>query len=316
MEPITISYSELDAFRQCPFKHRLAYVERWSMPVADDSALGKGTHWHSLLEAHYKVIQQHQRESGGKRHRTLPDDELLTLCAAAVKRVLDDLQDSGVNPDTLSLLWWMYWGYAEQWGTDPDWWIVAVEHTAIVPLYEKDGSESHIHLKVKIDLIIEDRRGRRWFIDHKSGKDLPLSKDLDFDDQFGLYTYAMRRLGFRVTGCIHNATRTQRNKGDIFKPGDEGYKTTMKAQTLNERMSRTYMNRTDAELSSIQADALADAKLAYSPHNPGRRHANPDTCKWRCPYKEECIFGRRTGKDENVRLMLMDKGWTQEHVRH
>jgi hypothetical protein len=316
---VTVSFSELDAFRQCPFKHKLLYVERWSAPVdpADTGALSKGTAWHHVLEEHYRTIKNDQAITAeGKRVRLSSTEDLLEVCAEAVRAKLNEMQDEGADPDMLSLLWWMYEGYVQVHGTDEDWWIVSIEHTAIVPLFEEDGTESWVRMKVKLDLLVEDKRGRTWIIDHKSCGNLPGDKDLDFDDQFGLYTYAMRKLGRKVMGSIHNAARTTRNKGDIFKPGDEGYKTTMKPQRLEERFSRTYMNRTAAELEGIQGDALADAKLAYSDANHGRRHTNPDTCKWRCGVKEECIYGRRTGSDAKTRLMLVEKGWTQEHTRH
>lgn len=317
---VTVSFSELDTFRQCPFKHKLLYIERWSAPSDPGAvdALTKGTLWHLVLESHYGTIKADQKQDeSGRRWRESSTEELLEACAEAVRSRLNELQDEGADPDLMGLLWWMYEGYVQVHGADEDWWIVAIEHTAIVPLFEADGSESWVRVKVKLDLLVEDKRGRLWIIDHKSCSQMPEgSKDLDFDDQFGLYTYAMRKIGRKVMGSIHNAARTVRNKGDIFSPGDEGYKASMKAQRLEDRFGRTYMNRTPEELEGIQGDALADAKLAHSEANHGRRHANPDTCKWRCGVKEECIYGRRTGSDAKTRLMLQEKGWQQEHMRH
>jgi RecB family exonuclease len=52
----TISWSEIDSWRQCPFKWRLEYAERW-VPAETSPALSKGTLWHTVLEKHYRILQ-------------------------------------------------------------------------------------------------------------------------------------------------------------------------------------------------------------------------------------------------------------------
>ena len=59
---ITISWSEIDAWRQCPLKWRLAYAERWVEPLVSP-ALSKGLLWHKVLEIHYLALQSTGRLS-------------------------------------------------------------------------------------------------------------------------------------------------------------------------------------------------------------------------------------------------------------
>lgn len=317
---ITVSWSELDTFRQCPLKHKLAYMDRWQRDPKDDSALGRGSLWHRVLEVHYKTIQAHQvpaRDGSDRYQWDCTGEELTQACVDAVGKLLAELETKEErDPNVLLMLRWMYAGYLERYGLDEEWDIIAVENTVIVPLYEPNGSESWVKLKVKLDLLVRDHRGRHWVIDHKSCGSLPNNKDFDWADQFGLYVYALQRAGIRVTGAWHSAARTKMNQGDIIKPGEPGYKNTMKAQTLDQRFSRTPLDKTAAQLEGIAADALADFQLAYSDANHQRRRPNEEWCKWRCDFEEACMFGRRTGSDANMLDMMQRTGFAQDFTRH
>jgi hypothetical protein len=312
MEPITVSWSELDAFRQCPKKHDLAYLQRWTKPVESTSALGKGVLWHRILETHYKTIRSCQFvNSEGRTVWGCSYDDLVQTCVDSVGALIAHFQTKeSVPQDIIQLLEWMYAGYVEWCGIDDEWDIIEVEQTLIVPI------SSRFNLKVKIDLMVRDSNGRVWVIDHKSCGNLPTEKDFDWLDQFGLYVAAMQSQGIKVMGSIHSAARTTMNKGDLIKPGDDGYKSTMKSQPLEQRFARTYMTYTEAQLDGIVADAVADFDLAYSKHNHKHRNPNEDWCKWRCPFTEACMFGRRTGKETNVLDMLQRTGFEQDFARH
>lgn len=314
---VTVSWSELDAFRQCPKKWSLAYEGRWAKPAEDNTALGKGSLWHEVLETHYKTIQAHQlkREDGSVEWECTAD-ELMQHCLDAVGKLIAGWEAEERDPNIMLLMRWMYAGHLEMYGLDEEWDILAVENTAIVPLYEPDGTESWVRLKAKLDLLVRDQRGRVWIVDHKSCGNLPGNKDFDWADQFGLYYYALNQVGVKVTGTVHSAARTQMNKGDILKPGDPGYKNTMKAQVLEDRFARTFMNYTEAQAKGIADDALADFKLAYSSANHRRRNPNEEWCKWRCSYGEACMFARRTGDEANLLDMLQRTGFQQEPIRH
>lgn len=302
---ITVSYSELDTFRQCPFKHHLAYMERWSRhDPTGMGALNKGTLWHLVLEAHYNTLRVSLNQEA---------------CKASVNNVLWDAAENGTPDELIQLIEWMYEGYVSHWWQrDQDWQVLAVEHTALIPLYTLEGRRTHFRVKIKIDLVVEWPKGSRrvWIVDHKSHGDLPYQKDLDFEDQFGLYQQGLHRLGKNISGLIYNAARTKRNKGDIYQPGDPEWKTTMKPQTLEERHMRHMMYRPEPELLMIEQDALATCQTMYGKANRRERHVNGDTCNWRCDFTEACLLGRRTGNNARTLEMLQETGFRQDFIRH
>lgn len=327
-KPIIVSWSELDAGRQCRYKHHLAYNQRYSKPVADDSPLGKGVLWHEVIELRYNIIHSHQIVNA--EGRTDWDCSGATLEGHAIKAVDDFLAaklKEGYDPDVISLMHWMHDGYVATYGLDEEHDIIGVETTHLAPLGNitvwrqgVDGWGSKVEvpvvLKFKIDRTVRDKFGQVRVIDEKSHATLPSDHDYDFLDQFGLYVWGLRKLGIDVRGAIHSASKTKRNQGDIFKPGHPSYKPTMKETELSSRFKRTPIHYTPAQLRGIAADALADVQELYSERNRHQRQADSDRCKWRCQYTEACLFGRRTGKPGDTVRMLEIQGFTQERERH
>ncbi len=290
-DPIVVSYSELDTYRQCPHKHALAYKSRWTRPTKSP-ALTKGTAWHAVMEAHYNAIAELKNPGH----------------TSYIIRAFDSIDD----PEVRSLITWMYDGYRRLYGLDPEWKVESVEQTYVVPLPTPSGRKSRFHLKMKIDLVVE-WKGNRWVVDHKSGKDLPKSKMLEFDDQFGLYTWGLQALGLDVFGSIHNAARTfrpappkERKDGTVAEPKPD--------QPLASRFHRTPLYRTDDELRQVALDAYHTARRAYN-DDVGERHPNPDTCQWRCDYPEACLHGRKTTDEREVDY-LEASGFVQDFMRH
>ena len=258
--PIVISWSEISAYRQCPFKHHLAYRERWQSEE-DKPALARGTAWHDIMEYHYQGD-------------TKAVDTLLGRTAIE-------------QTEQQELLQWMYDRYVKMWAEeDQTWEIQKTEWKGFAPLPNPRGGPSRFMLKVKVD-IIASRKGRLWIWDHKTCRNLPNDKELDLDDQFGLYQWCMRQAGFPVMGCVYNAARTQRNK-----------KT---PQSLESCFSRTLMARVDTELDQIAAEAYLTAEAAWPEQMPDMlppRHPDTDTCRWKCDYTEACLSSRKGGKLE------------------
>lgn len=307
---IVISYSELDAYKQCPHKWQLAYEERWTKAKDEKTAAGRGTMWHQILDSHYTALKLGGGPEGARR---------------AVERRVAEFRRVGKDPEVVDLLTWMYQGYVEKWGYDDQWEVLVVEYKAIVPLRYRDGSLSPFDLKMIVDLVVRDRAtGRVWIIDHKSHADLPKERELELDDQFGLYTWGLRALGHRVFGCVYNTARTKRNKGDHpelveewrrrkaagEKPGAEP-----RPQPLDGRFDRYLMSRTETETANLAQDALDTALNMHSPFNGRERHTNNDTCKWRCDFTEACLIGRKTDADRERRFLL-DVGFRQDFTRH
>lgn len=297
-----ISFSELSTARQCALKHELAYVDRWFKPQPPDSALFKGTWWHRVLEVHYNELLRQQR---AKEKRNL----------ALARACVEELLESQCHVDAIrDLVWWMYTGYIAFYGNDPDWKILAVEHSAQIRLPALSGNPSRFILKIKIDLIVRDistRTRNILVVDHKSGKDLPKKKELELDDQFGLYTWGMHMLGKRVFGQTYNAARTLRLKADVDEPG---------STPLDERFQRVLLYRTPVELQEVATEAYLAARSRYREQmemkKAGRRSprsTEPQTCSWKCDFKEACLAGR---KGMDIARFLRHSGFTQDYTRH
>ena len=303
-DQITVSYSELDTYRQCPLKHMWAYKQRWKKPVSENSALAKGSLWHLVLETHYNVIKAHARDDRGL------DAAVLQEASDAVHPLLYD-ERTGDQTEVQELVLWMYRGYVDQWGVDADWEIIEVEGSFLLPLIDPQGNESPYLIKGKLDLLVRDKQtGQLWVVDHKSGANLPSMMDLEIDDQFGLYSWAMKQKGTPVLGAIHNAARTTRNVADF-----PGYTGKSQPQSLDQRHLRTYLNRTDTELESIALDAWAVAANAYPTGEALPLYSAPDPrqCGWKCDYKEVHLLSR---KGKNPEQALLEMGFEQDFTRH
>jgi hypothetical protein len=293
-----VSYSELDTYRQCPLKHTWAYKERWKKPPVEGGALAKGSLWHLVLERHYITLS-----NGGD----------LNDCKVEALQLLHD-PVSGVQTETQELISWMYEGYVDHFGADDHWEILGVEYPFVINLPDPDGMPSPYDIKGKIDLVVRDRNNDTiWVVDHKSGANLPDQMDLEIDDQFGLYVWALNQPGhnkWTPTGAIHNAARTTRNMAD--KPGYTGKS---QPQTLDQRHRRTYLNRADTELTAIALDAWAVASNAYPTTDDRPLYSSPDPrqCGWKCDFKEVHLLAR---KGKNPQQALSEYGFVQDFTRH
>lgn len=304
VEPIIVSYSELDTYRQCPLKHFILYKQRWTKPVKPGSALDKGSLYHKVMEAHYRLIKAYQDTHGGKNPKPDSQEEadLLEVCRIECLSLCWDPQVGDWYSPVHELIWWMYEGHISMYGTMQEWRIKGVEHQIITPLLDERGRRSRYHLKAKMDLVVQHRfNGGLWVVDHKSGGNLPTDMELEIDDQFGLYTWAMRQVGRPVIGSLHAANRTQRNKS--FMP-------------LDTRMKLTYLNRDEVELTNIALDAYKVAWNAHPPKSGGPKgYSSPDprSCGWKCDIKEPHLLMRRGRPMGEV---LTEYGFKIDRTRH
>lgn len=264
---IPISWSEIDAYHQCPHKWWLGYIEGWQAPPSP--ALQRGIDWHELMDLHYAG-----RLPGGDPRQA----------SAKVSELLGRTDPHATEQQ--GLLTWMFDGYGQMWDEEDhrDWTVVASEHKLELPLPDPEGNPSRFLVRARIDLLARFKpNGKLWLWDHKTGANLPKGKDLDFEDQFGLYIWLLRQTGHEIQGCVYNAARTQRNKSA--------------PQPLNERFSRTLLVRTDTELRTMANEIWATAEAMYPldqpPLWPPPRHPDSERCKWRCGFTEGCLASRK-----------------------
>lgn len=304
VEQIIVSYSELDTYRQCPLKHHLLYGQRWTKPPKVGSALDKGSLYHKVMEEHFRVLKGYQDMHRGKGPKVGSEDEaaLLNLAKSRVWPILWDSEKGEFYNPVCELIAWMYEGHVKNYGSMPDWRIMGVEHQIITPLRDERGYRTRYLLKAKMDLVVRIRsNGGLWVVDHKSGANLPTDMDLEIDDQFGLYTWAMREVGRPVIGSLHAANRTQRNKGPM---------------AMDNRMSLTYLNRDQKELDNLALDAYKVAWNAHPPKGKGPKgYSSPDprSCGWKCDVKEPHLLMRRGRKPAEV---MREYGFKIDRTRH
>jgi hypothetical protein len=302
--PIIVSYSELDTFRQCPLKHYLGYTLRYTKPSKEGSALDKGSRYHLVMEEHYRLVKAYQDEHNGKNPKpnSAEYDDLMEACKIECHKLVWDPIKGDYIDAVADLIWWMYEGHLSNYGLMDDWRIRAIEHQIITPLRDQNGRRSRYHLKAKLDLIVRDRTtGGLWVVDHKSGQNLPSQMELEIDDQFGLYTWAMREVGKPVIGSLHAANRTQRNKSEM---------------TFDQRMALTYLNRDEVELHNLALDAYYVARAAHPPKSQERaRYSSPDprSCGWKCDFKEPHLIMRRGRNPGDV---MREYGFKIDRTRH
>jgi predicted RecB family nuclease len=292
-DAIVCSYSELDSYRQCQLKHRIGYFERWRVAETTSPALNRGKLFHSVIEEHYLMQRLAQRGELTEARFTEGKQKIIEL-----------LHDENGNQDEhQERVQWMYDGYLEHYGVDPNWKVIAVEHKLEEFLPTDKGGTSRIKLKGTIDLIVKDREmGGLWIVDHKTCKNLPKGRETDLDDQFGIYQWLLRKRGNDIRGIIYNAVRTEKLK--------------TRDMDSDERFKRIITVRTDRELDSIAVEAYQHLRRAWTDGlagTPAPRSPNGDTCRWRCDYTEVCLAGR---KGTDMRAMLSGMGFQQDFDRH
>lgn len=254
-----VSYSELDAFWQCPQKWEWGYRDRWSSDEGKP-ALDRGTVWHAMLQTHYEVT----RHPGWKAH----DDNLADLH----DKVMATMVSGGLDEEQTELLTWMYAGYVETYDhREPEYDILATEINRTIPLPRPDDpfTPGDYALKVKIDMVTRNKRtGQLLAWDHKTASDFTPPERLQWRPQFPLYTWALRAANLDVAGFMVNSARTKRNKGPM---------------TTEQRFQRRYLIYTDTQLTWHSLNA---AKTAYAIHDPERldfsapRDLSVGACTW------------------------------------
>lgn len=292
-EPIVVSYSELDAYRQCPLKHHLAYKLRYSKPAQEGGALSRGSLYHEVLELHYKILKVH-----GQNPRALK------TARGEVSKLLSD-PVTGKRTDQQELVWWMYQGYVEVYGADRAWEILEIEKPFEVLMVEASDRHPQIQFKGKIDLLVRERRtGKLLVVDHKSGAELPTAKVIELDDQFGLYLKVAQLLGWDVDYAVHSAARTRMLKGD---------ETGENPTPLEKRFLRTPSSRLPVELDNLWLDAQRAAVSAYTQQDAPYSSPDPDRCRWRCDFFEAHMLMRKGVKPSTA---LSSFGLKQDFTRH
>ena len=297
---IYVSYSQLSAFRQCPLKWQLGSIERLTPPIAKP-ALSLGTAFHAMLQARYEAFAA---ADAARTPRSLPkarEEALVALVKAA--------DGARMPADRVDLAAWMYDGYDERYGTDDDWEILAVEYTVDVPFYRG------VRFTGRVDLIVRERStGRVWVVDFKTGAGKDASgaawqRELDLDDQFGLYHRAIsskvpKADRLEVFGTMYALIRSDQLK---------------RPMELDERFGRYRMFRSESTLDAIWSDAMLTARAMgrvraeVTRGKPVYSSPDPGTCRWKCDFVEPHLTSRANGRD--IVVVAREFGFTEREPR-
>lgn len=314
--PLKVSFSGLTTLRDCPLKHRWHYFDGWRV-IDSAPKLQIGSAWHEqVLENHYKVIkdyQDHTVNGLSPRRGSHEEASLLSVAKdtvhAALTAAMVDGAYSVLTPEDYDTLRWMYDGYAQHHGCDPQWRILDVEYKGLAPLgtITTPTGPRDVVLDYRIDLVVEDLElGGAFAVESKSAATLSTRFAIELDDQTGLYEWAFRTSDHPYATAINGCVRSEAKKG--MNAGDKPGATRGKAQTLAQRHQRIMVPRGDQELNAIARDALAATQAAYGGNLPVYSSPNPGECSWKCQYKEVHILAR---KGQPVPTLMRDFGFRQ-----
>lgn len=184
--PMVVTHSLIKAFLQCPRVALYKYHDLLKPRMKDSQPLERGSWFHELLEAKYKlqggidtdtVTEVHEAKCD--EYGSLMDEE---------KEKLGDL------PHEMRRLFNSYQWYYRK---DVGWTIHEVEMKVEAEL------PNGMQYQGKVDMIIEDEFGL-WAVDHKTHKQLPGADYRYRDKQSILYIWALRQCGIPITGFIWN----------------------------------------------------------------------------------------------------------------
>ncbi len=287
---IAVRHSELRDFRECPLKHRIKWSEGWRSPRRNDDAQ-IGTMWHSILEAHYSAPDEDRPGAGW--------DEFNFLAAGG-----------HANDEQVSKLSWMYKGYLEAYGDDPDWDVLMVERELEVPLYTDAGRRSRFVYQFHADLVVREKStGNILVVDHKSTGTFQSQENIDLDDQYGLYVAALNRL--------RRLDKKALPAGIIVPVVSQTRREKLKREmVLEERYRRIPSYRTTHEQQNILIDALETVRAIHAPANRKYSYSspNPRQCSWKCEYLDVHLQVRKDKRGMAVLpSALRSRGFVQEN---
>lgn len=246
-----VSFSELKTWRTCRMLHHYKYHERLE-PKTKPVALKRGAWIHELLEAYYKGNDWREV------HRVLTD-EFATLMD-------EEREYYGDLPGTAETLMTLY----EQ--TYPN------DRTLEVELeFEGFPLSQNVHLKGRIDLILEDSRGV-WVVEHKTVSRMPSEDERIVNPQVAMYIPVVeKQLGVKVNGVLWNYLITRIPK-----------------RKEKELLHRRYLPINKNVLNRLQEEATVAAVEIHNLTRP-YRSLHPMLCRI-CSYRSLCI-GELMGLD-------------------
>jgi len=201
MSEFPLSFSQMRVYKRCPWRYNQEYnngIRRRSTRLT----MATGDFIHRLL--HQMYAKDGWREEWGRIKSEYQDAQLfdegveeIAGLSERVYSVLDRYEQQVYLPH------------------DADLTILHLEE-------ELTASYRGIVFVVKPDLVVRDKQGLVWLLDHKTTMDFKedTETELRYDDQMSLYLWALRERGLDVMGAAHNLIRTRLpRKPEVTKKG-------------------------------------------------------------------------------------------------
>lgn len=280
-----VSYSEVSTFRACPLKWHLRYQVGLKSPERI-AKLDLGLAWHKVLEVYYGAQIGVSVDDIDARQAAAEKKARFTI--ANIRSILPG-QVYEKEPE--DLLQWMFDGYLVMWKErDREWEVIECEYHITAPLGLRTHDET-VRFHGFIDVIQRSRKtGRIRARDYKSSSQRDLSaqswaKELQLDDQFGLYNKALLLEGRDIDFIEYDGARTDRLKREM---------------TLTERFNRVALYRSPGELDVLWEEfrnAVRDMLATERGSRPVTSNPNPAECRWKCDLMNAHLLGRMNGGD-------------------
>lgn len=285
---LTVRYSELATLAECQLKYLLNYAEGLSGETSRRLVLGSA--YHALMQGHYESFRRSDADGAPR--------DLEAARRTAGIRLNEYKKGEGfkeLDDEMLATLRWAYAGYVEKYGTEEEFdEFRVIDEKRVVPIVTYGGYR--VKLQCTADLIAHHRAWDRWLLlDHKTASGRDASKDAtkkenQLDPQRALYAASYSRQGpikgrIPIFGASHNVIRVDQLK---------------RPMTTEERFGRNTVYYGAKELDAVWVEAVNLAKTAVDiRRGKGRIYSNPqpDTCQWKCQFKEVHLTSRATGRD-------------------
>jgi RecB family exonuclease len=196
-----ISHSQLKSWRHCKQQWDYRYGQLL-IPKRETRPLYFGNWFHTALQSYYegkgwregheKYVEQYDR-------LTEDEQQLFDKGSSRSKGPWEPLPLQ-IERAVRSYIWY----YEKNPSTADGWKVVAVEIPFELEVVLDDGR--HVIIKGRIDLIVQDRFGKYWVVDHKTTTTIPAETAFhSMDPQQIIYPAAVEEtMGIKVEGVIYN----------------------------------------------------------------------------------------------------------------
>jgi len=303
---ITVHVTDRRTFKECRRKFSYSVIQRLTTAEKNIDHFYVGTAGHYALAGFYEECRSKPKEAPD------PQPHWFEFTTSQKKQPNAEVEELSL---TLLKRYVQHYGHTE-------FSVVAVE-VPIKLAYPEFGFE----LQGTLDLIVEDKNGLLWIVDHKFLKRLPDQKVLEMDDQMTAYIWLAHKAGFNVKGAIYNVIRKalpvepellQRGNLSKRKLADLTYETYLAAieryqldrddyeDILSELQcqentffQRSKVTRNKKELALFELNLMAELRDMSSPElvyypNPG------DRCKT-CIFQQLCKCENEGGEGRLLR---------------